>query len=117
VSVEENPIKKAATLVDSKIAPQAEPDFFINLQKRAYIPNDPLFENQWHLNNDGTNSSVSGSDHAHVAEAWEVMQTVTLSARVESACDYLGKTVTVPAPEGTTYKLKLSTKVLYLVTP
>ena len=75
VSVEENPIKKAAALVDSKIVKQAEPDFFINLQKRAYIPNDPLFSNQWHLHNDGTNSQLTGSDHAHVAEAWEVLQT------------------------------------------
>lgn len=73
VSVEENPIKKSADLVDSKITPQAEPDFFINLQKRAYTPNDPLFKNQWHLNNDSSNTSVSGNDHAHVAEAWEVM--------------------------------------------
>lgn len=74
VSVEENPIKKAAALVDSRIAPQAEPDFFIQLQKRAYIPNDPLFSNQWHLHNSGSNSSLTGSDHAHVAEAWEVLK-------------------------------------------
>ena len=73
VSVEENPIKKAAALVDSKTAPQAEPDFFIPLQKRAYIPDDTLFKNQWHLHNDSSNTSVSGNDHAHVAEAWEVM--------------------------------------------
>ena len=74
VSVEENPIKKAAALVDSKIVKQAEPDFFIHLQKRAYIPNDTLFSNQWHLHNDGTNSQLTGSDHAHVAEAWEVLK-------------------------------------------
>lgn len=74
VSVEGNPVKKAAELVESKIAEAAEPGFFIPLQKRAYKPNDPLFPNQWHLNNDSSNTSVSGNDHAHVAEAWEVMQ-------------------------------------------
>ena len=74
VAVEENPIKKAAGLVEKKIAEAAEPDFFIRLQKRAYKPNDPLFKNQWHLHNDGSSSSVSGSDHAHVAEAWEALK-------------------------------------------
>ena len=75
VSVSENPIKKAAALVDSKISEAAEPDFFISLKKRAYTPNDPLFKKQWHLNNDSSNHSVSGNDHAHVAEAWEILKT------------------------------------------
>ena len=74
VSVEGNPIKKAAELVEKKIAAEAEPSFFIRLKKRIYTPNDPLFKNQWHLNNDSSNTSVSGNDHAHVAEAWEVIQ-------------------------------------------
>ena len=74
VSTEGNPIKKAAELVESKIAEAAEPSFFIPVRKRSYIPNDPLFKNQWHLLNDSSNTSVSGSDHAHVAEAWEVLK-------------------------------------------
>ena len=74
VSVEGNPVKKAAELVESKAAEAAEPSFFIPLQKRAYQPNDPLFKNQWHLHNDSSNTAVTGNDHAHVAEAWEVMQ-------------------------------------------
>ena len=74
VSFDGNPIKKAAELVESKTAEAAEPSFFVPLQKRAYIPNDPLFTNQWHLHNNGSNTSVSGSDHAHVAEAWEVLR-------------------------------------------
>lgn len=73
VSVEGNPIKKAAELVESKAVKSAEPSFLIKAEKRAYIPNDPLFSNQWHLHNNGSNSKLSGSDHAHVAEAWEVM--------------------------------------------
>ena len=74
VSFDGNPIKKAAELVENKTAEAAEPSFFIPLQKRVYKPNDPLFPNQWHLNNDSSNTSVSGNDHAHVAEAWEVMR-------------------------------------------
>jgi len=74
VSVEGNPIKKAAELVEKKIAAEAEPSFFIRLKKRTYTPNDPLFKNQWHLNNDRSNTAVSGNDHAHVAEAWEVIK-------------------------------------------
>ena len=74
VSVEGNPVKKAAELVESKVADAAEPSFFIPLQKRTYKPNDPLFKNQWHLNNDSSNTAVTGNDHAHVAEAWEVMK-------------------------------------------
>ena len=74
VSVEGNPIKKAAELVESKAAEAAEPSFFIPVKKRAYIPNDPLFANQWHLNNDSSNTSVTGNDHAHVSEAWEVLK-------------------------------------------
>ena len=74
VSVEGNPVKKAAELVESKAAEAAEPSFFIPVKKRAYIPNDPLFANQWHLHNNGSNNAVSGNDHAHVAEAWEVMR-------------------------------------------
>ena len=76
VSTNENPIKKSVELVEKKIAAQAEPSFFMNFEKRTYIPNDPLFANQWHLYNDGTNQNVSGSDSTHVAEAWDVMMKV-----------------------------------------
>ena len=68
-----DPIKKSVELVEKKIAEQAEPSFFMNFEKRTYIPNDTLFANQWHLYNDGTNTAVTGSDSTHVAEAWDVM--------------------------------------------
>ena len=71
-----DPIKKSVELVEKKIAEQAEPSFFMNFEKRTYIPNDPLFSNQWHLYNDGTNPNVSGSDSTHVAEAWDVLRQI-----------------------------------------
>ena len=72
----ENPAKKSVELVEKKITSQAEPSFFVKFEERTYIPNDPLFSNQWHLYNDGTNPNVSGSDSTHVAEAWDVLRQI-----------------------------------------
>lgn len=69
-----DPVAKSVELVEKKIAEQAEPSFFMNFEKRTYLPNDPLFANQWHLYNDGTNQNVTGSDSTHVAEAWDIMR-------------------------------------------
>ena len=69
-----NPVKKSVELVEKKITSQAEPSFFVKFEERTYIPNDPLFSNQWHLYNDGTNPNVSGSDSTHVAEAWDLLR-------------------------------------------
>ena len=71
-----NPVKKSVELVEKKITSQAEPSFFVKFEERTYIPNDPLFSNQWHLYNDGTNPNVSGSDSTHVAEAWDVLRQI-----------------------------------------
>ena len=73
VSTSGDPVKKSVELVEKKIAAQAEPSFFMNFEKRTYIPNDTFFANQWHLYNDGTNPNVTGSDSTYVAEAWDVM--------------------------------------------
>ena len=73
VKTNDDPVKKSVELVEKKVIEQAEPSFFMNFEKRTYIPNDPLFSNQWHLYNDGTNPNVSGADSTHVAEAWDVM--------------------------------------------
>ena len=72
VSTNENPVQKSVELVEKKIAAQAEPSFFMNFEKRTYIPNDPLFFNQWHLHNFG-DASLTGTDHTHVADAWDLM--------------------------------------------
>ena len=72
VKTTENPVGKSVELVEKKIAAQAEPSFFMNFEKRTYIPNDPLFFNQWHLHNFG-DASLTGTDHTHVADAWDLM--------------------------------------------
>ena len=72
VSTNENPVRKSVELVEKKITPQAEPSFFMNFEKRTYIPDDALFFNQWHLHNFG-DPSLTGTDHTHVADAWDLM--------------------------------------------
>ena len=67
-----NPVGKSVELVEKKIAEQAEPSFFMQFEKRTYITSDPLFFNQWHLHNFG-DSSLTGTDHTHVADAWDLM--------------------------------------------
>ena len=68
-----DPIKKSVELVEKKIAEQAEPSFFMNFEKRTYIPDDTFFFNQWHLHNFG-DASLTGTDHTHVADAWDLMR-------------------------------------------
>lgn len=69
----ENPVKTSAEIVEKGWAVNAEPSFFLPLRLRSYTPNDTLFSNQWHLQNNG-GGSLTGSDHAHVAEAWEMLK-------------------------------------------
>ncbi|MEO1530321.1 MAG: S8 family peptidase, partial [Planctomycetota bacterium] len=39
-------------------------------QSKRFIPNDPLFENQWHLQNTGQSGGLVGAD-ANVVPAWD----------------------------------------------
>ena len=72
-----DPIKKSVELVEKKIVAQAEPSFFMTFEHMTYIPNDTLFPKQWHLYNDGSDSTLTGSDSTHVAEAWDILRQIT----------------------------------------
>ena len=48
----------------------AEPNFVIEV-RRAYMPNDPYFPLQWHLNNTGQTGGLPDAD-IDAAEAWDV---------------------------------------------
>ena len=82
---------------------------------------DGSVQNPGWRNDDFCQISWKRPDGKTVTAVWlpgfEAERTVNLPAPVESACDCFGDPVNLPAPEGTTYKLKLSPKVLYLVTP
>ena len=49
----------------------AEPDIYRPVQWKGYRPNDPLFPNQWHLENAGQ-TGIVGED-AKVAATWEYL--------------------------------------------
>lgn len=82
---------------------------------------DGSVQNPGWLNGDFCQISWKRPDGKTVTAVWlpgfEAERIVKLNAPVESACDCFGESVNFPAPEGTMYKLKLSPKVLYLVTP
>lgn len=69
-----NTIDISRDLREKNRVTQAEPSFYLPLSLKAYIPNDPFFGNQWHIRNElGTAGGLSGNDHAHIAEAWELL--------------------------------------------
>ncbi|MCL2013243.1 MAG: S8 family serine peptidase [Cystobacterineae bacterium] len=55
---------------ESGLALYAEPNF-LQLIKPAYVPDDPLFPQQWALNNTGQNGGVSGAD-IRAVDAWNI---------------------------------------------
>ena len=74
VSGEDEVFKRSAEFVETKKVLQAEPSFYYPFELKAAVPDDPFFANQWHLRNgEGLNSEVSGSDNAHVAQAWDII--------------------------------------------
>ncbi len=72
----ENPVKRSVELVEKKIVAQAEPSFFMTFEHMTYKPNDTLFSKQWHLYNDGSDTTLTGSDSSYVAEAWDVLRQI-----------------------------------------
>ncbi len=58
-------------LKEKNIAKMSQPDFLIPHEKR-FIPNDPYFDNQWHLSNHGNMYGVN--EHANISaiKAWDI---------------------------------------------
>jgi subtilisin family serine protease len=65
-----DPLEKARLLYESKHFQWAEPNFIRQYQKFS-TPNDPLFGQQWHLNNTGQGGGVAGAD-VKAPAAWNV---------------------------------------------
>ncbi|MBB5208923.1 S8 family serine peptidase [Chiayiivirga flava] len=61
----------AAALQDDPRILWAEPNFFQE-RKRQFTPDDPLFPDQWHLDNTGQSFGTPGAD-AHLKEAWDLV--------------------------------------------
>ncbi len=58
-------------LKEKNIAKISQPDFLIPHEKR-FLPNDPYFDNQWHLSNHGNMPGVSESANISAIEAWDI---------------------------------------------
>ena len=70
-----NPIETIETAnewADSPLWRWSTPNWFHRIEKN-YTPNDPLFGNQWHLDNTGQFGSLVDHD-ANLPEAWDVNQ-------------------------------------------
>ena len=93
----EEPVKKAAAFMKKGI--KAHPERFVKHQlysndsiEPLYL-NDPYMKEQWNFHNTGNitfadgKGTVSGKDHAHIAEAWRLLR---ILGAVKSNCE-LGK--------------------------
>ncbi len=66
----ENPIKIANRLTGERLVKYAEPNL-INRYKPAFIPLDPYFKHQWHLNS-AAGPDLAGDASVQAVEAWEI---------------------------------------------
>ncbi len=65
-----DPLAVSRALYRSGLVNWAEPNFVQELQK-DYLAGDPLFAEQWYLNNSGQNGATVGAD-ARLAGAWDL---------------------------------------------
>jgi len=70
----ENPIKIANQLQGLKEVLAAEPNIFVQTEPH-YKPRDPLYPQQWYLNNNGGNQLAVGS-HVAIEKAWDMTRGV-----------------------------------------
>ena len=65
-----DPLALSRELFQSGLVDWAEPNFVQELEK-DFVPNDPLFSQQWHLRNTGQDGGTANAD-ARLAGAWDV---------------------------------------------
>jgi subtilisin family serine protease len=65
-----DPLAVSRELYESGLVEWAEPNFVQELQK-DFIPNDPLFSQQWHLLNTGQDGGTANAD-ARLTGAWDM---------------------------------------------
>lgn len=77
----ENPLKIAAKLQHRKEIKTAEPDLSFQISLK-FVPNDPLYKDQWHLNNDGLGTGLVAGADVKAEGAWDY----TLGSRDIAIC-------------------------------
>jgi len=88
---------------ESELTNYAEPNF-VRLLKPAYIPNDPLFPQQWALRNTGQGGGIAGQD-IHAVNAWDITRgsnTITI-AIIDEGVDYTHPDLNIPGKLVTGY--------------
>lgn len=88
---------------DSGLTIYAQPNF-VRLMKPAFVPNDPLFPQQWALRNAGQGGGIAGQDIKAV-DAWDVSRgasNVTI-AIIDEGVDYSHPDLNVPGKLVTGY--------------
>jgi subtilisin family serine protease len=88
---------------DSGLTRYAQPNF-VRLMQTAYIPNDPLFVQQWALRNTGQGGGVAGQD-IHVVNAWDISRgsaNITI-AIIDEGVDYAHPDLNLPGKLVTGY--------------
>ena len=65
-----NALTVANALYESGLCRWAHPNFVASRSPR-FVPNDPQYQNQWHLNNTGQSGGTRGAD-VRAEEAWEI---------------------------------------------
>jgi len=77
----ENPLKIAAKLQQRKEIKIAEPDLSFQISLK-FVPNDTLYRDQWHLNNDGQGIGLVAGADVKAEGAWDY----TLGSRDIAIC-------------------------------
>jgi len=65
-----SPLRVASSIYEKEGVLFCHPDFIWPKAKRSFTPDDPLYVNQWHLNNTGQ-AGTAGSD-VNAPEAWDI---------------------------------------------
>jgi len=92
LAVQEDAATDALTMAnlyhDSGLVNYAQPNF-VRLMKPAFVPNDPLFPQQWALRNTGQGGGIAGQD-VHAVNAWDISRgsaSITI-AIIDEGVDY-----------------------------
>jgi len=88
---------------DSGLTIYSQPNF-VRLLKPAFVPNDPLFPQQWALRNTGQGGGVVGQD-IHAVNAWDISRgaaTITIAV-IDEGVDYTHPDLNIPGKLVTGY--------------
>jgi subtilisin family serine protease len=88
---------------DSELTLYSQPNF-VRLLKPAFVPNDPLFPQQWALRNTGQGGGTSGQD-IHAVSAWDISRgsaNITIAV-IDEGVDYTHQDLNTPGKLVTGY--------------